>query len=275
MSTALIDELEPSEADDREIILVDAEGFPPPRHLAEADCFARHEGVPGHDQLALEGARIAIVGAGGLGSWTALSLARSGAKALTIIDPDRFERSNAARQLLYGNDIGRSKAFAVAQNVAAHMIGGGQITAMRLPFLDAAERFTIAADVVVCLVDNNRCRLEAVRFTKRAGIPAVFGMLSTDSMRFHGFLQQAAPDAPCLWCALPNLEPEASSPCAAATIVSCLLVAAHVSFFVHRALMGWPENVAMFNWREVDLTAHAPDRAGFVARRRHCSVCSN
>jgi len=47
-----------------------------------ADLFARHEGVPGHVQEALTNARTVIVGAGGLGSWVALALARSGAREL-------------------------------------------------------------------------------------------------------------------------------------------------------------------------------------------------
>jgi molybdopterin-synthase adenylyltransferase len=270
MSTSLIDEVEPR-ASGPEIVVVAAEGFPPPRHETEAGCFARHEGIPGHAQGALESARICMVGAGGLGGWAALALARSGARSMTIVEPDRFERSNASRQLMFSCDVGAPKAFAVARNLAPHMIAGGEITAIGLPFALARQRYALGADVIVCLVDNNACRLEAVQFAAARRIPAVFAMLSLDSMRLHVFLQ--SPGQACLWCALPNLDPASSAPCAAATIVSCLLAASHASFFVHRALMGWPADAKPLNWREVDLLGESPDRHGMVTPRPDCQIC--
>lgn len=83
-------------------------------------------------------------------------------------------------------------------------------------------------------------------------------MLSTDSLRLNAFLQAADPNAPCLWCALPNLDPQSAAPCAAATIAGCFAVAAHVTFLVHRALMGWPAGKPVFNWRESDLFGEGP-----------------
>jgi len=53
---------------------------------------------------------VGIVGAGGLASWVALALARSGVRHLTIVDPDRFDRTNASRQLMFGGDVGDWKA---------------------------------------------------------------------------------------------------------------------------------------------------------------------
>jgi molybdopterin/thiamine biosynthesis adenylyltransferase len=270
MSTSLIDELE-RPAPGPEVTVVKADGFPAPAHAAEADCFARHHGVPGHAQRALESARVCVVGAGGLGGWAALALARSGAKSMTIIEPDRFERSNASRQLMFGGDVGVHKAFAVARNLAPHMIAGGAMTAIRLPFALAAERYAIGADVILCLVDNNPCRLDAVRFATERRIPAVFAMLSADSMRLHAFLQE--PGGACLWCALPDLDPSAAAPCAAASMASCLLAASHSVFLTHRALMGWPPGVEPFNWRESDLLGTGPDRVGRIRRRRGCAVC--
>jgi molybdopterin/thiamine biosynthesis adenylyltransferase len=68
MSINLIDEVEGTPSLEPEVLVLDTAGFPPPEHPAEADCFARHEGVPGHVQARLESARICVVGAGGLGS---------------------------------------------------------------------------------------------------------------------------------------------------------------------------------------------------------------
>lgn len=255
------------------IEIFEAPGFPPPRHAAEADVFARHEGVPGHNQEALSNARIVIVGAGGLGSWVALALARSGARHLTLIDPDRFDRTNASRQLMFGADIGEPKAVALARNVAPHMIGGGTITALCMSFQDAIRVFTLPSDVVVVGVDNNACRWDAAQFARRREVACVFAMLSLDGARSHSFLQEASPASPCLWCALPNLDPDTSTPCAAGIISSCLITSAAVTDFVHRSVMGWPENVPRLNWRAADLMSKGGAIAGRVPPREDCPLC--
>jgi hypothetical protein len=98
-------------------------------------------------------------------------------------------------------------------------------------------------------------------------------MLSRDGMRCNVFLQNASTLEPCLWCALPNLDPARLMPCASAIISSCFLASAFTIFFAHRALMGWG-NIKPFNWREADLTGSVPDRTGTIVRRPGCAVCS-
>ncbi|HET9484241.1 MAG TPA: ThiF family adenylyltransferase, partial [Xanthomonadales bacterium] len=65
-------------------------------------------------------AHVAIVGVGGVGSWAAEALARSGVGALTLIDADDVCLSNTNRQLhaLDGN-YGRPKVQALAGRLAA------------------------------------------------------------------------------------------------------------------------------------------------------------
>lgn len=274
MSSDWIVELEP-EPSEPETTVVVAEGFPAPLHPAESDYFARHRDVPGHIQEALEAARITLVGAGGLGSWVALALARSGARSLTIIEPDVFERHNASRQLMYAKDLARSKAIAVAYNIAPHMPSAGTITAIRLPFTEAVQKYAVGSDVLITLVDNNATRLEVARHARHATVPALFGMMSRDSMRFQVFLQEATKDASCLLCALPNLDPESVTPCAAATIATCMTVAGRVTFFAYRALMGWPQGLEPLNWHEADLLGRVDDRTSFVRQRHDCSFCND
>lgn len=248
-----------------------APGFPPPRHPAEADSFAQQRWVPGHRQDALKDARILLVGAGGLGSWVAVALARSGATGLTIVEPDRFVPSNAARQFMFAGDVGKLKAVRVAENLMPHMVERGRITAIPRWFAEADANYILAADVVICVVDNNHARADVVRFALRRNIPAVFGMLSTDSLRLQVFLQM--PGDACIFCGLPNLDINASAPCAFATINSCLLAAALVSFLAHRALMGWPGE-SRWNFREIDLLGELPDRVENVRVRPACPMCS-
>lgn len=249
-----------------------APGLPPP-HPAEADLFVRHKGVPAHDQEALAEARILLIGAGGLGSWVGVALARSGARNITIADGDRYDRTNAPRQLTFGDDLQTWKAHALARNLVPHMIAGGYITAIAAPFPDACDRAMIATDIIITMVDNNECRLEAVQYARHLGIPAVYSMLSLDGMRVHTFLQGPSSDDACLWCAAPNLDPAGVTPCAASVITSCFVSAAHATFFAHRALMGWPDGQEPFNWRTTDLLGNEPEQIARVARRDDCPAC--
>jgi len=257
---------------DQIIETFDALPLPPP-HPAEPDTFARHEGIPGHDQAALASARIVLVGAGGLNSWTALGLVRSGARSITIVDHDLADRTNTPRQLYFGDDLGKPKAIRLVHNLAGHAVAGARLTGIALRFEQAVEEFALPADLFVAGVDNNACRLHCAREARARRIPAVFTMLSRDGMRCQSFLQGPSLEDACLWCALPNLDPESAAPCAAAIISSCFLASAFAVFFAHRALMGWPAGVEPLNWREADLLGAAPDRMGMIARRVDCSVC--
>jgi bacteriocin biosynthesis cyclodehydratase domain-containing protein len=74
------------------------------------------DGVSAPDcQLRLRDAHVVVLGVGGLGSWTALSLACCGVGRLTLVDGDVVELSNLNRQVLFGaDDIGRPKATVAA-----------------------------------------------------------------------------------------------------------------------------------------------------------------
>ncbi|WP_216329662.1 HesA/MoeB/ThiF family protein [Deinococcus aestuarii] len=71
-------------------------------------------------QQRLETARVAILGAGGLGSQVAFLLASAGVGTLKLCDFDVIERSNLNRQILYrDHDIGRRKIEVAAQTLQA------------------------------------------------------------------------------------------------------------------------------------------------------------
>jgi bacteriocin biosynthesis cyclodehydratase domain-containing protein len=71
-------------------------------------------------QRRLESARIAVLGVGGLGGWSALNLACIGVGEMLLLDFDRVEVSNLNRQVLYTEaDVGRFKAEAAGERLKA------------------------------------------------------------------------------------------------------------------------------------------------------------
>src|SRR5690606_22971271 len=68
----------------------------------------------------LGGAHFAVVGLGGVGSWAAEALARSGVGALTLIDLDHIAPSNVNRQIhALDSTFGQAKVHAMAERVLA------------------------------------------------------------------------------------------------------------------------------------------------------------
>jgi molybdopterin/thiamine biosynthesis adenylyltransferase len=68
----------------------------------------------------LAGARVLIVGVGGLGTPAALELAAAGLGTLGLMDGDAVELSNLQRQILYRTeDVGRRKVAAAAERLTA------------------------------------------------------------------------------------------------------------------------------------------------------------
>lgn len=73
-------------------------------------------GAPAMEKL--KNSRVAVFGLGGVGSWCAEALCRSGIGSLTLIDQDTVGESNINRQLCAtGSSIGRSKAEVMAERL--------------------------------------------------------------------------------------------------------------------------------------------------------------
>ncbi|MBA4256450.1 MAG: tRNA threonylcarbamoyladenosine dehydratase [Polaromonas sp.] len=68
---------------------------------------------------AIFNAHVIVVGIGGVGSWAAEALARSGVGQLTLIDLDHVSESNINRQIhALGTTLGQSKVQAMRQRIA-------------------------------------------------------------------------------------------------------------------------------------------------------------
>ncbi len=89
---------------------------PSDRHVARVPDSLQHRfgGIARlYGQAALErflGARVAVIGVGGVGSWAVEALARSGIGHLTLVDLDEICLTNVNRQLhAMDGQIGRQK----------------------------------------------------------------------------------------------------------------------------------------------------------------------
>lgn len=93
-------------------------------HLDEAADLQRRFGglerLYGMDgAAAIRRAHVAVVGIGGVGSWAAEALARSGIGALTLIDLDHVAESNINRQIhALGSTVGQAKVLAMQERIA-------------------------------------------------------------------------------------------------------------------------------------------------------------
>ena len=89
-----------------------------PAHLERFAGIGRLYGRAGMERLAR--ASFMVVGLGGVGSWTAEALARSGVGHLALVDGDSVCVSNTNRQLhAVAGNLGKAKTTAVAERVRA------------------------------------------------------------------------------------------------------------------------------------------------------------
>lgn len=123
----------------------------------------------------LQRARVCVVGVGGVGSWTAEALARSGVGHLTLIDPDHVAESNVNRQVhaLEGT-LGMAKVQAMAGRIR-EIQPGCEVCGVE-EFLDAenvARLLDADFDGVVDAIDNSRAKTALVVHCRGRRLPLI------------------------------------------------------------------------------------------------------
>jgi molybdopterin/thiamine biosynthesis adenylyltransferase/rhodanese-related sulfurtransferase len=186
--------------------------------------YARHIVLPGvgaKGQQRLLESKIAIIGAGGLGSPAALYLAAAGVGTLGIVDFDLVELSNLQRQILHGTeDAGRAKTASAADRIAA--INPETIVVAhdaRLSADNAVEILT-GYDVIIDGTDNFATRYLINDVSLHLRTPVVHGSV----FRFEGQVSVFDPyDGPCYRCLFPTPPPADLAPnCAEAGVFGVL-----------------------------------------------------
>jgi tRNA A37 threonylcarbamoyladenosine dehydratase len=148
--------------------------------LSDLDYHRRFGGVArlyGDAALArFAGARVCVIGIGGVGSWAAEALARSAVGQITLIDLDHIAPSNMNRQLHALTDsLGAAKVTAMAQRIAAINPRADVVevddflTDDNLAELIAPGRF----DYVLDCIDQMRVKVALVVHCRRNKIPLI------------------------------------------------------------------------------------------------------
>ncbi len=109
---------------------------------------------------ALQAGHVLIAGIGGVGSWAAEALARSGLGRLTLIDLDHIAESNLNRQVhALESTLGASKIVTMAQRIA-DIAPGCEVTLIDdfLTLDNLAEHVAASADVVIDAIDAARVK---------------------------------------------------------------------------------------------------------------------
>ncbi len=122
----------------------------------------------------LQSLHIAVIGVGGVGSWAAEALARSGIGKLTLIDGDEVCLSNVNRQLhALDGTFGKAKVEVLATRLRAINPLIEVDAQMRFLTPSTLDLLSAGYDCVLDCCDAFRVKVEMIAFCRRRKIPLV------------------------------------------------------------------------------------------------------
>lgn len=181
-------------------------------------------GIGEEGQRKVRQARLAIVGAGAIGTVAAEIAVRAGFGRVSLIDRDVVEESNLQRQFLFDEDDARSvapKAEAAAARLRRLNSEVDVWPAVADLSAENVEEYLTPHDQILDSCDNFETRLLISDFGKKFGIPTI----SAACVDEVGVLAVSRPEAgwPCLRCYLEALPPAGSGPtCDTAGVIPSL-----------------------------------------------------
>jgi len=185
--------------------------------------YARHLALPeiaAAGQERLKAARVLVIGAGGLGSPSALYLAAAGVGTLGLVDCDRVDLSNLQRQVLFDNAaLQRPKAVAARERLLS-LNPGIRVVAHELTLRAANVREVIDAyDIVLDGTD----RLPTRYLVNDACVLLGKALVTAAIHRFEGQAMTYVPGrGPCYRCLFPETSAAVVPSCAEAGVLGVL-----------------------------------------------------
>ncbi|SOC56525.1 ThiF family adenylyltransferase [Ornithinimicrobium cerasi] len=160
---------------------------------AQVSRYSRHLLVPGMGIVAqrrLLAARVAVVGAGGLGSPILAYLAAAGVGHLTVIDDDVVDATNLQRQVMHATaDLGRPKVESAAEFVRGLNPDVGVTTRQVRIVPGNAQELLAGHDLVLDGADNFPARYAVSDACVALGLPVVWAAV----LRFDAQLSTFVP----------------------------------------------------------------------------------
>ena len=144
-----------------------------------SEAFARSEALLGGAAMArLRSARVLVVGVGGVGSWCAEALARTGVGHVTLVDDDAVAESNINRQCpATARTVGRPKVEAMAERLR-EINPACEVTPLALRYpIEQSNNLTIDQfSLVIDAIDSVDCKARLILDAFAAGVPIVSSM---------------------------------------------------------------------------------------------------
>jgi molybdopterin/thiamine biosynthesis adenylyltransferase len=238
--------------------------------------YARHlmlKEVGGPGQAALLGAKIVIIGAGGLGGPAGLYLAAAGVGHITIIDDDVVEASNLQRQVQFVHmDRGMPKATVMADTLIELNPDTSPTPLQYRLTRNNASRLLESHDIVLDGTDNFEARYAVNEACHALRIPLISGALG----RFNGQvgLFDNRGDGPCYRCLVPDIPPNAET-CAEVGVVGALagIVGSMMALEAIKYITGAGETLSGRLWLYDGLTCDS--RTVKLSRDPDCKTCGH
>lgn len=138
--------------------------------------FLRSEMILGPAAMeTLSRSHVAVFGLGGVGSWCAEALARSGVGELTLVDNDEVGVTNLNRQLVaLWSTQGRAKAEVMAQRVL-DVNPSCKVHPLIMRYeADSREAFfSTQYDYIIDAIDTVSCKLDLIQTALERGVPII------------------------------------------------------------------------------------------------------
>lgn len=187
----------------------------------ERERYARHillKEIGGPGQQELKAARVAIVGAGGLGAPAALYLAAAGIGRVRLIDHDTVSLDNLQRQVIFRSDDVSASKVERAQAALSALNDNVETEIERQRLTDANAAYLLqGVDIVLDGTDDFGTRFAVNAATRELGTPLVSGAVG----RWEGQVSVFARGGPCYRCLVPDIPPDAET-CARVGVVGAL-----------------------------------------------------
>ena len=146
----------------------------------ELDAFDRTRRLIGGENFSkLQASTVAIFGIGGVGSFTAEALARSGIGHLVLVDKDNVDVTNINRQIhALHSTVGNSKVEIMRRRILDINPAAKVDTVQKfyLPNEDAEKFFLCAYDYAVDAIDTITAKINLVVECRRRKIPLISSM---------------------------------------------------------------------------------------------------